>query len=420
MSAHSPLQAGRLMALLCIAYSLSQFYRSTNAVIGPDLSRDLQIGPAELSLITSAFFIAFALVQPLVGMALDRLGPRLTMISTLSVAILGAALFASLDTVPGLMGARALIGIGNSALLMGPLVILSRWFPPQKFSFYASLLIALGSLGGLAATAPLAAATAAVGWRGAFWGMSAITVIIALVVGWSLRDTPPDHPLNRTRPESLREVLHGLAAVFRNRQMYLIFGIHFTAYACVVTIQGLWGGPYLADIHGLDGIARGQILLAMAIGIIAGYLILGPLDRVFDSRKRLVLAGCAGIIAILAVLGLWQRPPLWSVAGLFTIMGFCSGAYAHIVAHGRAIFPDHLVGRGLTILNCGTMLGAFTFQSVTGWILAALTPKGAAHPPLAAYQTMFLTLAVALTLATLLYMRMADAKPSADHLRHRS
>ncbi len=57
-------------------YFLSYLYRTVNAVIAPDLVSSLELNAADLGLLTSAYFLTFALFQLPLGMLLDRFGPR--------------------------------------------------------------------------------------------------------------------------------------------------------------------------------------------------------------------------------------------------------------------------------------------------------------------------------------------------------
>jgi hypothetical protein len=40
----------------------------------------------------------------------------------------------------------------------------------------------------------------------------------------------------------------------------------------MLTVLGVWGGPYLYDVHKLDGVERGNVLLAMGMAQILGIL----------------------------------------------------------------------------------------------------------------------------------------------------
>ena len=55
-----------------IGYFLSYLYRSTNAVLAPYLNQDLGINAEELGLITSVYFLTFALFQLPLGILLDK------------------------------------------------------------------------------------------------------------------------------------------------------------------------------------------------------------------------------------------------------------------------------------------------------------------------------------------------------------
>ncbi len=108
-------------------YLLSYLYRTVNAIISPELVRDLALNPSSLGLLTSAYFLAFAAMQLPVGILLDRYGPRRVEPVLLAIAATGAALFALADSLGGLALARAVIGAGVAACLMAPLKAIAAW-----------------------------------------------------------------------------------------------------------------------------------------------------------------------------------------------------------------------------------------------------------------------------------------------------
>ena len=65
---------GRIYLVFAAGYFLSYLYRTVNAVISPDLTRDLGLHPASLGLLTSVYLLAFGLMQIPAGMLLDRSG----------------------------------------------------------------------------------------------------------------------------------------------------------------------------------------------------------------------------------------------------------------------------------------------------------------------------------------------------------
>lgn len=406
-----PPMAWRILAITCLTYIISQFYRSANAVIGPDLMRELALTPDDLGILTGAFFITFSLSQLPCGIALDRWGPKRVILVTLAVAFLGALWFANGQGLAELAAARVVLGLGCAVLLTGPLVLFSRWFPTDRFATFSGILIAIGNLGVIAATTPLAWFTANYGWRGAFYITAALTVVMAVASWFVLRDHPDADATPPGRGESLRETMQGIVEVVRNPSFKYLFVIIFNAYATFITILGLWGGPYLHDVHGLDAVARGNVLIFMALGGAAGYFIWGPLDRVFNTRKWLLGAGIAIQLFCLACIIFAPGLTILQVSALFTLMGLANGASVVIFAHARSVYPIALAGRSITTLNIGTMGGAAFQQVLTGYLMAWLTPPGGV-PDEFAYRVVFGVQSTLLLCAVVYYLQGPDARPN--------
>ena len=158
----------RLLLPFAAAYFLSYFYRSANAVIGPELARELALSAGDLGLLTSTYLLAFCLAQLPLGMLLDRYGARRVEAALLVAAAVGAAAFALADGLAGLAAARAVIGLGVSACLMASFKAFSQWYPPERQASLTGWMMTAGGLGALAATAPLEALLAVAGWREIF------------------------------------------------------------------------------------------------------------------------------------------------------------------------------------------------------------------------------------------------------------
>ncbi|MDA1057919.1 MAG: MFS transporter [Proteobacteria bacterium] len=412
-------RAAPIVAGLCSVYILAHFYRVSTGVIAPDIMAETGIGAEAMGGLSGAFFFAFALFQIPVGILLDRFGPRLVVPLLLIFAVVGALVFAVSDSALGLTIGRALMGMGTASILMGSLVVATRWFPPDRFAAVASFFVAMGTLGALMATTPLAAVSEAAGWRGAFFIMAGVTLLFGVVAFLVVRDAPPGHAYYTRKHESLRQVARGLGEVLRNPQLKFIVSINSVAYAAVLAITALWGGPYLAQVYGLEPVARGNVLLLMTVGQVLGHLTYGRLDRILDTRKGLIVFGATASIAILLILALSPALPLWGVTTMFVAFGFISGYSVIITTHGRAIFPERLVGRGMTTNNTSVFLGAAIVQWATGAIIGAFVTD-AGETPEVAYRVMFGFLAALQIAALVFYSRAQDAKPSEDLARQRA
>src|SRR3954464_10371774 len=293
-----------IVTTLATAYMASHFFRAANVTIGLDLMRDLGIGSEALGALTGAFFFGFASMQIPCGFLFDRFGPRRSVAGMLVVATIGGIVFTLAPSWAELLTGRVLMGCGFAVMLIGSMVVITRWFPPDRFSTVTALVMSIGLLGNLLATTPLAWASQAVGWRAVFGIAVAFTALAAIAVWLVVRGAPSGHPFLARTAEPPRVMLQGLMEVLRKPRLRPILALNFCNYACTFTVQGLWAGPFLREVHGLDAIQAGNVLLAAVVAYQCGMLAFGPMDRMLDTRKWIAIGGTSVIVAVLAVLAL--------------------------------------------------------------------------------------------------------------------
>jgi predicted MFS family arabinose efflux permease len=391
-----------LLLLLIAITCLSQFYRVSNSVIAPDLVRDLHLDARELGWAGSAFFLALFAVQLPVGLWFDRFGARRTVSAVSLLAVVGAVWISFAADAADLIAARIVMGLGCAASFMSVVFLCARWFEPARLATALSWVFAASNLGTLAGATPLAWIAATVGWRNGFLGLAVLTLVVVALFYLFVRDRPPGSPLPATHEQSLPEVFRGLWEVWRTPGLLPLLSMHFFAYATMLTVLGVWGGPYLFDVHKLDGVARGNVLLAMGLAQTIGILAYGPMDRLLRSRKKAVIGGTYVSASLLLALALIADPSLPVAVGLLIAVCFFCAFGTVIVAQGRTLFPDRLGGRAVTTVNMAQCLGLTVLPAVTGYIIEGF---GASD---LAYRVMFGTLAGGLVLGSLAYFRSPD------------
>lgn len=402
-----------LIGILCAVYFFSQFLRNSVGVIASDIADELLLSPEMLGLVASSFFLAFAAVQIPLGIAIDHYGAMRSMGTLMMLAVVGCVLFARAQDAEGLVAGRIVMGLGCASILMGTLTIYTRWFPPQRFTMLVGGTVAVGTLGTLAATTPLAWMSDVWGWRTAFLTVGAGAAAVFVVALIFVRDQPPGKAPPPRQHENLLQALRGYPAVIKVTGVLPLFVMHFCSYAAFVTLLGLWGGPYFTDRHGLDLAARGNALFVLAVAQVVGLFLWGPSERFFRSFRIPVLVGGGGTVAILVLLTFSDGLPVGWVIVEFGLLGLFSGFATVLTSHGRAIFPLEMVGRGITLMNIGTMGGAFLLQGASGLIVGWFAP-GQAVRGAEAYQAVFLFLAVTLAIALLIYRSAPDPARAAE------
>lgn len=403
------MQFGRwhIFAVLTGMYVIAYFYRVSAAVIAGDLVADLELAPWELGNVSAALFYAFALVQLPLGPLLDRVGPRKTIFGLGLVTAAGALLFARASGYGDALLGRALIGAGSACVLMGSLKVYTAWFPPRQFATLAGLQVAVGNTGNLLATAPLAWLAASVGWRGTFAAFALLTTLAAGAVLLVVRDAPAGASSGERTP-----LLAGWREVAGSLSFWRLSLLAFFWYGSYMAVQGLWGGPYLTTVLGLDRAAAARLLFLTATGFIVGCPLAGRLsDRVFASRKKVLAAGQFGLLLGIALfLGPLERLPSWSLPGVFFLFGVCVSTGPVLYAQVKELFPGNLAATAMTAVNFFVVMGAALTQQAMGHVLG---PSGGldAAAVAQAFHRAFLLPVVGLGLAWFSYLFCRDTCP---------
>jgi MFS family permease len=368
------------MVMLCLAYLLSQFFRSFLAVLSTVLQADIGAGPDDLALASGLWFLVFAVMQLPVGWSLDRIGPKRTASFLMMVGGAGGALVFSLATTPvHIIIAMALIGVGCAPALMASYYIFAREFSAAHFATLAAVMLGTGSIGNIVASYPVAWANDMIGWRAAMMLVAALAALVAVGIYVWVRD--PER-VNTDEKGSVLDLL-------RMPVLWPLFLLMIVNYAPSGAVRGLWIGPYLSDVFALTTAQVGQASLVMGLAMIAGTFFFGPLDRVFGTRKWIIFAGnglCA--LSILALAVLIEDGAVLSIA-LLAAVGFLGMTYPIIIAHARSFFPAHLTGRGVTLMNLFGMGGIGIMQFASGRIHGAVPDTSSAGAPYAAIFAFF-------------------------------
>lgn len=397
-----------IVATLGAAYIVSMFLRNSVGVLAPDLAQSLTLTAPQIALISSIYFFAFVAAQIPIGVVIDRYGPKRCMLVCAVVTVASTLLFAGATNFATMVAARVLMGLGTSCFLMAPLTLYARTFPPDRFALLTGIQLGVGALGGMIATAPLAYASAAIGWRASFAVVAGATAAISLLI-LALIHNDRDHRPADAPVETLGEAVRGVAQAWRCPDVGRLFVLNLTAYSSYVLIVGLWGGPYLTHVYGFSLTERGALLFIPALTQVLGMMAWGASERLFRGYKLAVYLGSGSTTALMLIVGITGRLPEPALWAWFIAFGACAAFTPVVIAHGKALFPPALVGRGMTLLNMGFMGGGFVSQLVSGYVINLFPAEDGAYPT-AAYQAIFLLQAGFSLLGLMVYHGSRDPK----------
>jgi MFS family permease len=339
-----------------------------NAVLAPTLVAEFGLSASGLGLLSSVYFLSFAVCQLPVGVAMDRFGPRRVNAALLLVAAAGGAWFAQAESAAGAIAARALIGIGVSSCLMASFTAFVLWYPAERISTMNAIAFSAGAVGAMTATVPLELLLRVWPWREAFMLIVAATVAVSLVLWlWVPERTA------RRQGDGLREILRGLGGLMRDAAFLRIAICLGASQFAAVALQTLWIATWLRDVGGYTPAEVARGLLAVNVAMIVGYLGFG---RAADSLQRrgrsalpLLVAGVAVSSLSLALIIFVKAFVLWLVfvgAGTSVVLGYS-------ILSRR--FPKAMAGRANTAINVFGFVGMFSGQWTFGLVLDLWPPS---------------------------------------------
>lgn len=358
-------------------YFMSYLLRAVNAVVAPDLVRDLGLSPAELGLLTAAYLGAFALFQLPLGVLLDRYGPRRVQAGLLTVAAAGCAAFAFAPDFLGLFVARAVIGLGFSAGLMASYKSSATWVPADRRSLANTAIMSMGALGVVVATEPTEWLVALIGWRNAFLVFAGLILLAAcfILVAAPRKDT-------LTAPAPLKQQFGQMLAIMKTPLFWRIAPLLGLTSGVQIGIQTLWAGPWLRDVMGFSREEVARHLLFMAVAFMVGILSVGVIaDRL--ARRGVgpmqVMLGfnllyfAAQAVIVLRVDGLVF--PAWLFVAAFGQVAVL--AFPWFAAH----IGKELAGRANATINFTMFVAAFASQYLVGFIIGLFPGSGTGYSP---------------------------------------
>jgi sugar phosphate permease len=393
-------------------FFLSQFYRTTNAVISPQLLQDLSLDTGGLGFLSAAFFYAFALAQIPISFYIDRIGPKRMMTALSVLGICGALLFSWADTLATGVAGRLLLGAGMACNLMGTLKLLTLWFPPQRFASLSGFVFSIGFIGNIASTTPFVFMVNFAGWRTTLQIISGINFALIVVFWLVVREQSPGNTSPSSKPvaQSLGESLSHLRFLLRKKDFWIIAYSTFCSYGIFAAFQALWAGPYLMEVMGLSAEHAGNIILISNLALILGSPLCGTVaDRLLETRKWIVVGG--HVFLVLVTLALAMVP--WGtsstiLAVLFFFFGFFRTTGLLMYSQIKELVPLSMAGMAMTGVNFFTMVGSAAFLQGLGNLMQSLYPQASRGPD--AFRLAFLLCSAFLLSVVLVYAATKDTK----------
>jgi DHA1 family inner membrane transport protein len=330
--------------------------------LGPQLMRDLHIGPGRFSTLVAAYTISSGIVGLLAAPFIDRFDRRKLLLFAYGGFITGTLFCAFSGSATTLLMGRALSGTFGGLSLAMVMSIIGDVVPAERRAAGMGVIMAAFSVAA-AVGVPFGLYLAQlIRWEAPFFMLAGIAVIVWTIVFTRLpaiRGHLHHHKDDPTRAfrELLRDSNAGRALLFMTAT---VFG-HFAVIPLL--------SPYLV---GNVGLPEKDLFLVYLTGGVLTVFTAPVIGKLADSlgRKQVFTV----LVAVACVVSLWitnaGHLPVWAVmvqAGFFFV--FASGRFIPGQAIMTLAVPASRRGAFMSLSGCSRDLAMGLASSVGGWVV---------------------------------------------------
>jgi predicted MFS family arabinose efflux permease len=362
-----------VFALAVSAFFFSFFHRIAPAALAGELTRAFDVSGAALGALAATYFYVYALMQLPTGVLADTLGPRKVLTAGSLIAGIGSLVFAGAESITAAAVGRTLVGLGVSVVWVCVLKIAANWFDDRRFATATGWANVVGISGALAATAPLAWIIGVVSWRTVFAAIGLISLGLAAMIAWKVRDAPAIAVAAvRAQPASRARWYKGLAAVLRNRATWPGFWVNFGMSGTHMSFIGLWAVPYLSQVYGMSAVVASRHTSVILVGYACVTVGVAWLSDQMQRRRPVIVASA------LLYLACWLAwligvPAGWTY-GIAALQGIAVSGFSLSWACAKEVNAPGYAGMATSVANVGGFLAAGILQPLVGWVLDLSAP----------------------------------------------
>jgi len=369
------IKAGLVPWFICglgaLFYSYEYLLRMSPSVMAENLMRFYHLTGAQFGYLSgSYYYYSYVAMQILVGVMMDRFGPRRLLTFACFLCASGAWLFACSEHILLAMIGRFLIGLGSAFAFVGAAKLATIWLKPRYFALMSGIIFCLGMVGAAFGDIVLRIIVDSAGWQTAMTSAAIGGIVLTLIIWFAVRDVNPffeNHPLHQNH--GMLGMFEGLKLALRNRQIWLCGIVGCLLYLFLSAFAELWGPAYLAQAHGIDRVHAANANSMVFIGCAIGAPLWGLFSDFLELRRAPIVIGSLVAILVFCTLIYMQSLSILAIYILLFMFGFFSSVQILIFAIAREVTSIKISGTAIGIVNMLVMVGGIVFPPSIGKIL---------------------------------------------------
>jgi sugar phosphate permease len=358
-----------ICGLGAVFYCYEYFLRITPSVMTSELMSAYHLKGGEIGNLSAFYYHAYVPMQIVVGLLMDRYGPRRLLTIACVLCAIGTYLFAGKYGLGLAELGRFLVGFGSAFAFVGALKLATIWLPPNRFALVSGIIMCLGMIGAMFGDILLRDMVDALGWRTTIY-VSAVCGLVLSVVLWSvIRDSDKDHYNHHIHEINFKGVMAGLVETLGNSQIWLVGMVGFLMYTSLSAFAELWGIPYLEQAHGFSKTTAAYANSIVFLGWAFGSPLWGWVSDTIQRRCLPIIIGAIFSLVFVSILLYFPNLPSFGIYISLFFFGFFSSVQILIFAICHEASKIKAAGTAIALTNMIVMIGGNVFQPIIGKLL---------------------------------------------------
>lgn len=360
---------------MCAIGTLFYFYefllRVSPSVMTSDLSLTYHVAAGGLGGLSAAYYFAYAPMQFVVGIMMDRYGPRSLLMVACSICMLGTYLFACSTFLGIAEFGRFLVGFGSAFAFVGVLKLATLWLPPGRFAVISGLTMALGMIGGLTGENLLSVLVVHLGWQKTCYASALAGIPLIAIMFLFLRDGYKSGRAAERDQQStdFKSAFEGLYAIISNPQIWVVGAIGCLLYLPTDAFAELWAVPFFEQVYHFNSETAARVSSIIFLGWACGGFMVGWVSNKLKQRRLPITVGSTIAAILLSLVIFVPEFSPFTVSIVLLIFGIFSSAQVLVFAIGHELSSTKSAGTAIALTNMFVMLGGFVFQPLIGKVL---------------------------------------------------
>lgn len=333
----------------------------------------LKIQQSDLAVISSAFFVSYALMQVPAGILIDRFGVGWIVPPACLLLGAGGFMLSTAESLSTAVAARLLMGFGGSFSFLAVAAVAKRRINEKRLNVATGLIDCSLGIGAILGAIGITALLGVMNWRSVLL-LSALIAVPVAILNWFILGRGKD--VSPAGPGKDAVFASGATAVFGSPTIWSIGFVYMAFIGIAFGMGGLWNEPLQQEFERTKASAA-ELTTIMFLSLSVGAPLSGLIaDKIGRHYLMLFLGLVVAVAALYRIIFISTPAPFWVVAIDFGVLGagLSVGILVFPLALGE-VGPAH-AGTACGLVNGIGLFGAGLFQFLPGVIRSNIDAQG--------------------------------------------